>query len=247
MLKFIDSNCMIGRRNVCREGSPETASDFLEVMDRCGIEKAVAFHASAKESDAVIGNLLIEEENASGRLIPQWVVMPNICNRFYAPAELIYKMKENSVTSVRFFQGIYGHSLKRYVSGELIDALTECRVPIFLDKSQISWDELYELLNEYPDTKFVICNTSYGCVMSLWPILGACPNLYVETSTFLMHNGISVFCHDFGAQRLLFGTGMPNVSATASASLIIYSDISDEEKQLVARGNILRLLEEVSL
>jgi len=238
---------MVGRRNICREGSPATVSDLLEIMDRCGIEKAVAFHAFAKECDAVEGNMMLDKENESGRFIPQWVVLPDICDRFYEPSELISKMKENSVTSVRFFQGLYDHSLKRYVSGELIDALTDCKIPIFLDKSQLTWDELYELLKEYPDTRFVLCNTSYRCVVRLWPILMECPNLYVETSTLLMHNGIPAFCRDFGAERLLFGTGMPNVSATASASLIIYANISDEEKELVAHGNILRLLEEVSL
>ena len=48
-MRFIDANCMVGRRNVCREGAPASVADYIEIMDRCGIEKAVAFHAKAKE------------------------------------------------------------------------------------------------------------------------------------------------------------------------------------------------------
>ena len=246
-MKFIDANCMIGKRNVCREGSPAAMEDYIEIMDRCGIEKAVAFHAAAKESDALTGNALLEKELFADRFISQWIVIPSIYNRFLSPAKLISAMKEKGVTSVRLYPGVYDHSLKRYVSGEMIDALAECNVPVFIDKSQLSWDELYDLCKDYPKAKFIICNTGYRCIMRLWPILRECPNLYVETSTFLMHNMVAGFCRDFGAERLIFGTGLPNSSATAAVSMILYASVSEEEKDLIGYGNISKLLGEVAL
>ena len=64
MLRFLDAKCMIGRRNAPREGSPVTREDFLEIMDRCRIEKAIAYHAMAAEYDMMEGNHALVEETA---------------------------------------------------------------------------------------------------------------------------------------------------------------------------------------
>ncbi|MBR5587177.1 MAG: amidohydrolase family protein [Clostridia bacterium] len=247
-MKLIDANCMIGRRNSCREGSPVTMEDYIEIMDRCGIEKAVAFHSAALEYDPKTGNEKMKSEPFPERFMPQWVVIPNVFDRFYPANEMISEMKENGVTSVRLMPGVYRHSLRRYAIGDMMDAFAECKVPVFIDKPQLEWAQVYDFCKEYPNVNLVLCSCHYALTtMELWPIMKECPNLYVETSTFVMHNGIAKFSREFGAERFLFGSGMPTVSATASASMIFYASVSQEEKELIGHGNITRLLGEVSL
>lgn len=248
MLKFIDTNCMIGRRNIVREGSPVTLTDYTEIMERCGIETAIVYHSIAKENDILTGNSQLENDlGNNSRFLKQWAVMPNICGEFIPETELLGEMKKHNVKTVRIFPEIYDYSLKPYASGKLINTLAEARVPIFIDKPQLSWDDIYMLCTTYPNAIFVLCNTWYRCLRPLVPILEACDNLLIETSTYLMHNGIRDFCRRFGAERMLFGSGLPEYSAIAATSLIRYADISTEEKNKIASGNILKLLNEVTL
>ena len=58
--------------------------------------------------------------------------------------------------------------------------------------------------------------------------------------------GIEDTVERFGASRLVFGSGMPNVSGASSVALLTYARISDEDKALIGSGNIKRLLSEVT-
>ncbi len=249
MIKFIDANCRVGRGPVQREGAIEDTAALLSLMDDFHVAKALAHHAVAVYADPLLGNeLLIKETRGSDRFLPQWAVLPRIWELFPTGAEWLAQMKENGVSSVRMFPAQYGHSLKRYAAGELLDALGECRVPVFIALDQLKdWDALYELCTDYPAVRFVLCSPGYRCLRSLVPILENCGNLFVETSNFLGHNALRDFCKYHGAQRLIFGSGIPEASLAAAASQLCLSEISDEEKQLIAAGNIERLLSEVRL
>ena len=52
MLRFVDAQCIIGRRLYYREGSLQTQSDILEMMDRCHIDQAIACHSVSLENAA---------------------------------------------------------------------------------------------------------------------------------------------------------------------------------------------------
>ena len=248
-IDFVDANCMIGRPVVQREGALKSTEELMRLMQDCGVVKALVYHSVAREADMLEGNALLEQE-IEGRecFLKQWVVMPNIWEEFMNPDVLLGSMREQNVRSVRLLPKLYGYSLKRYASGELIDALAACKVPLFLEQGQLaSWDALYEFCKDYPQVRVVLCNTGYRCLRGLVPILSACSNLYVETSTFLVHNGIREFCRHFGAERMVFGGGIPDASLAAAVAQIRYADISEEERQMIAAGNIRKLLEEVAL
>ena len=249
MFEFIDANCRVGRGPVQREGAIENTESLLSLMDDFHVKKAIAYHAVAVYSDPLLGNeLLIKETRGIDRFLPQWAVLPRVWELFPTPAEWLAQMKENGVGSVRLFPAQYGHSLKRYAAGELLDALGECRVPVFIALDQLAnWDALYELCTDYSAVCFVLCSPGYRCLRSLVPILETCGNLFVETGNFLGHNALRDLCKYHGAQRLIFGSGVPEASLAAAASQLLLSDISDGEKQLIAAGNIEKLLSEVSL
>ncbi|MBE7035683.1 MAG: hypothetical protein E7403_00110 [Ruminococcaceae bacterium] len=250
MIKFIDANCMIGNRMAPREGSPVTTGDFLEIMDRVGIEQAICYHSVGVENSCLLGIPELEKTvtGYEDRLMKQWVVQPNIWDEFMTPQMLLAEMKKHSVKTVRFFPFSKQYSMAPYSAGSMIDALSECNVPIFVNYAEMQGAaNIYDLCKNYPKAKFVICDPGYRTVRFLAPIFESCDNIYLDSSNFIIHNAVARFCQYVGAERMLFGSGMPNASAAAATSLIRYADISDEEKQLIASGNILRLLEEVAL
>jgi len=48
-----------------------------------------------------------------------------------------------------------------------------------------------------------------------------------------------------GADRILFGTNMPVHDPSLGIGMILYADMDDRDKQLIAGGNLTRLLESV--
>ena len=92
-----------------------------------------------------------------------------------------------------------------------------------------------------------MCGAGYRCLRYLVPVMNARENLYLETGTFLMHNGFRHFCEHMGADRLLYGSGAPDGSVAATVSQLLLSEIPDEEKERIASGNLTRLLSEVKL
>ena len=248
MINFIDANCMVGKRMKSQEGVPQTASELSEVMNRSGISRAIVYHCMASETDIIFGNRILDAEIKDfDCFMKQWVVMPDFLGEISDADRLLEKMKENNVKTVRIMPQKHGYSVKPYSIGKFINTLSECNIPIFIDKAQVSFDEIYSLGTDYPDASFVVCEPGYRSARQYAPILDACPNIYLETSNYCHHNGIRDICRTYGANRLIFGSGMPNGSGTAATSIVRYSDISEEEKEMIASGNILKLLEEVSL
>lgn len=249
MLHFVDANCMIGTRQQIREGSLKNTQEHFSLMDDLGIKKAVVFHSFAKEADCRAGNSLLENETDGYKcFLKQWVVMPNIWGEFIQPEQLIVEMRQKDVRSVRLFPLSFNHSLKPYASGELISILSQHQVPIFIDRDQFTaWENIYDLCQDYPEAKFILCNTGYNCTRQLVPLMYACHNLYIDTSTLLMHQSIRDFCSYFGSQRLIFGSGAPIGSMAAAVSLIRYSDIPVQDKEQIAYKNIEKLLREATL
>ena len=249
MIDLLDVNCRIGNGPVQREGAVSGIQGLLSLMDDFHVSKAVVYHAVSQYGDALLGNdLLLRETDGQTRFLLQWAVQPRLWDIHPTPEAWINKMRANGVKTVRLFPAQYGHSLKRYAAGELMDALAECRIPVFISFDQLSsWDALYDLCRTYPEIRFILCGAGYRCLRYLVPVMDACDNLYAETSTFLMHNGFLHFCENASAERLLFGSGFPDGSLAATVSQLMLSDISEHEKEMIAAGNITRLLSEVRL
>lgn len=249
MLKFIDARCRLGMPAVPKEGTPYTTDEILEVMDRCHIEKAIAYHHVAQKAAVEYGNSeLVRMTEGETRFLRQWCVIPSHLGEFPEPAELAKQMKENHVTSLRLSPKTAGFSLRPYASGKLMDMAADCHVPIFLDmESEIDPQDMYTLCRDYPDVNFVFCKPAYGWNRVLAGVFDTCPNCYLGAGNYLVHGGIQLHCKYYGAERLVFDTGLPESSASSAVSLICYADISQEEKELIASGNIQRLLDAVKL
>lgn len=243
-MKFIDASIQLGRRCIPRDGAPNTTEAVLEVMDRCHIEKAIAFHAIAKEGGMMDGNReLLKLSGENPRFLPQWCAMPSAFGEFPSAEELFAQMKANGVKTLRLLPKTCGYSLRPYALGKLMDAAAESHVPVFLNvNEELSSEETYDLCKNYPGVNFVFCSMSYRENRFIAPIMEQCPNFYLATGSFVVNDGLELICEHFGANRLVFSTGLPTASATAAVSLVNFAEISQEEKELIAHGNMERLL-----
>ncbi|MBQ9967420.1 MAG: amidohydrolase family protein [Oscillospiraceae bacterium] len=248
-MKFLDARIQLGRSCMPHEGAPNTTEEILEVMQRCDIERAIASHAIAKESNMQAGNEALLALTGEGTpFLRQWYAMPSALGEFFSPEELFRQMKQHDVTSLRLMPKKCGHPIRPYVLGKLMAAAADCHVPVFMNLHEdIAPDELYDLCKYYPDVDLVICRVDYRQNRVIGPVLEQCPNLYIGTSIYVVHSGLKLLSDHGYTDRLIFESGLPNGSATAAVSLIRYAEISEEEKELIAHGNMERLLSNVRL
>ena len=247
MKKFIDAGCRLGMPAV-PGAQPWQTEQILELMDRCRIEKAIACHEVALRGEVMPGNRLMAEEAARcDRFLPQWCVLPNAFGEFLTPDALRDAMKENGVTTLRIAPQAYRHTMGRESMGALMDMAAQCHIPVFFSYGEAIGDAMYDLCSTYPEVNFVVTETAYALNRWLGPVLDNCDNLYVGTGNYVVHRGLKTFCDYYGAEKLVFTTGLPAGSATAAVALIALSELSGEQKELIAWGNIERLLSQVRL
>lgn len=239
-------------RKVKLPGSFHTKSELLARMNSYGINSALTYHAFAQELNSLDGNaMLLSEIAGEPRLFPLWSVMPHHTGEFPEPDKLICEMKKNQVKAVTMFSALedYYFSINEWSVGELLSALETHGIPLFLRMNNFSnnINGLFEMLSAHP--KLIVClkSVTYRMARILFPLLEMFENLYIESSGYKQQDGIEDFCKRFGAERMLFGSGMPTGSGSAAVAMITYSNITLDEKKLIASENLNRILGGVSL
>lgn len=243
-LRWFDCNARIGPWS---NPQPEQFSDIdglLSVWDRVGIEAGLVYHSYAWEWSPGPGNArLLEEINGHDRLRPCFVALPPATREIDPPREFAARVRELG-GAVRIFPNMHNWRVSEWCAGALFDALAEHHVPVLVDIRELDWDGIAGVLAAHPGMPLIVLGFYYRCDRFVYPLLEKYPDLYLESNTYGVFEGIEMVCARFGADRLIFGTGLPDLEAGGPMALITYADISDEDKQLIAGGTMRRLLGE---
>ena len=245
-LEFFDCEASFGRPGFKREGAPTTKEEMLVKFDRYGIDRAMMRYEYSATGIPRVGNMeLLEQIREDERLYPVWYALPHYTGDFPEPEELIRQMKEYNVRMLTLLGGSW--TVAEWTAGELFSTMEKHKIPLLLPLGRLSngFAGLHDILAAHPQLRVIITAVSYTCLRDLYPLLGKFPNLYVCTSTLKTQMGIEEIAEKFGAQRLIFGSGMPGLSGAASVALITYAKLDDARKQMIAAGNLDRLLQEV--
>ncbi|MDF1515981.1 MAG: amidohydrolase family protein, partial [Anaerolineae bacterium] len=104
------------------------------------------------------------------------------------------------------------------------------------------WEGVLEIGSEFQALPIILTAVNIGSERRLLPMLKRLHNLYIETSYYTVHRGIENLVNNIGASRILFGSGMPYRDPGPALTALGYSLIGNEEKRMIAGGNLLRLL-----
>ncbi|MBI9043533.1 MAG: amidohydrolase family protein [Anaerolineaceae bacterium] len=253
MLRFYDLNTSIGVWKHPNFGGYETAAELEAVLDYLQVDQAVVYHAQAHESHAPLGNrMLMEELSGHPRLLPSWVIFTHHTGEIPHPSDLIENMLSRGIRIARLLPGYEGHrySFEDWSAGALFQKLEEHRIPILIDfmffrRDDPDWKLLFDLCCKYPSLPIILTGWSGLASRTFYPLCKVCPNLYIDTSRYALFRGFEVFCEKVGAKQLLYGSGMPRIAPGVAMTTVTHAFISDEEKHLIAKGNLERLLNEV--
>ena len=261
-MKLFDSNACFGMDMVNHEcvnhenfiimekvDIAETAQQLVDEMDYIGIEKAVVWHRAQYDHDPTAGNkkLIDGIRGFEDRLIPSWVILPDITDTEYAPNVFFDEMKKNGVKALRAYPEQNRYVLCDVTMGEQLNLLTELKIPLYLSP-MFGFEMVYNVMKEFPDLTVILSNIGWWpSLRQVLPLVHRYPNFYFETGDFSQPHGFEDVCNKLGSERMLYGTNFPTNSMAGSAYTLLKAKISEEDRENIAHRNLERLLSEVKL
>ena len=247
-MKLIACDPIIGLPRVPFEDYRPDRADLLAEMARLGVTAAIVRHRAAYEAGPVNGNrILWEETRGWEQLWPAPFVTPDGEEPAFDPSLAIAQMRAAGAKVCWTDPQAEGLSLLPWCAGPLYEVLQARRMPLLLEYDKTSADELYVILENFPDLRLILLNVPrLGRNRLLYPLLQRFPNLWLCLShTYSVHQGFEDLVRIFGPHRWVFGLGYPQAEGGAAIAGLTYARLSSEDQEAIAHGNIERLLGEV--
>jgi hypothetical protein len=244
-MRFFDAACSYGfkRRNFPNE---ETTLDrVLQDMEIAGVEKAVLFH-HAQDSSLPLGNDWVTAAiKGHDNLYGIWSMLPASTGETPPPDKLPALMKEAKIIGLRFnptkqqfhLEGIYAY----------LRMAEDRRIPIFVNTGfDLQFNDVWAALKEFPNLTVILSHWNcWPADRILRPLLERFPNFYLSLTNQFTQDGIESLADFCGAKRLLFGSDYPDAYMGAQMMNILNARIPDDDKEMIASGNLERILSEI--
>lgn len=251
-IRLFDAHCYVGRYKTFRPGSFYRTQDLIEQMQHYNISEALVTHSMSREHHPVDGNVAVLAETlGKDNLHPCWAVLPPRSGEMLQPALLAREMISKGVRAARIFYGVYTFPISEWCIGSLLDEFEAHRIPVFIDpdkelsgwdQDRFDWDAVNKMCGAHPQLPIILSASRFrSSNRLLYQLLDLHQNLHIELSGYWGYRGIEFITREFGAGRLIFGTRMPVRDPACAISQLLYSEISDKDKQAIA-GDNLRLL-----
>ena len=241
-LSYFDCNANIGKRGPKLKREPWRTEEVIASLERTGIAGAVVYAAWSKDYSPTYGNeRLVEEIKKSDRLYGCYTIMPGYCGIFLTPEEMIADFRAKGMVAAKMFPASHYYNADEITMGAYYTALEEAKIPLFVDYAEIDLRDLKDILANHPSLNIVLQNMSWAFFLKVLPYLKKYSNLHIELSNTQANRAVEILVRDIGVKQILFGTGLPKMSPGAARAFIDYAMLSDEEKQMIAGGNLARL------
>jgi predicted TIM-barrel fold metal-dependent hydrolase len=256
-MRFFDSNVILGRYNEWSGREPITPGALLQTMDHFGIHEALVLDSLSVGHHAIDGNRRIVQVAADHpRLHPAWVGLPPASRELPPGADLVAQMAEQGVRALFLYPNQYHFTLDDWCVDRLLGPLAERRVPVFIcpdetggtryglrGQDMTDWPGVVRVCRTFPELPVIVVEKRISYALrTMYEALEACPNLHVEISTLWLHHVIEFVCREWGAERLVFGSGLPTRDPGAALGQLIFADVTSQELEAMAGGNLRRML-----
>lgn len=245
-LPLFNVNGAIGR------GAYETpefadAGAFVRHLDYLGIDRSLVWHIEARDLNPTLGNRrLLREIDAAGlsdRLLPAFVITPACYYECGVIAFLRENLAAGRVRALRMIPDVSRFPVRQIerVLAELAEfkplLLWDCRT--FTEENDLR--DLEYLARKFPTVNFALTQKMWPGFGSVLDAMWRCPNVFVDISWLHMRDTVELLQSEFGAERILFGIGS-KAHYGAAIAMLAHARIGAAERELIAHGNIERLL-----
>ena len=256
---MIDTNAYLGHF-AFRRLRHTTAPELLKLMDQKAVQKALVSSADAiLYRNPQAGNEAVAEQVKPhrDRLIPLAVINP-----WYAGWQDDLKIchEDFGMHGLRLYPGWHNYALADRCCRDLIREATQRKmlvsIPIRVEDSRqrhwlvdlpdVSLTDVADLVKAFPKTTFILVN---GIGFTGSPLgkkdNGLPANYYIEISRLsaTLRNELAQLVGNLGAERIVFGTGMPFKYADPALLKLKVLDASEKDKEKIRWQNAAELLQ----
>ena len=248
-LEFFDAYCGLYIDNNSEDFESAIASPvkLLAEMDRNGVSRAVVYHGNTGMVGAAYANNELAEgiRSHADRLTGIWSILPEQCHELPDVEHIFVAMKENNIGALTLFPTWHRWIPNKLTIGRLMEAVTERKVPVYLPlcNGEGGWKWVYDFMKEFPKATTIVTTLGlWGSDRNLRPLLENYPNLHAEMSQYWVPEGITDMAKIYGADKLLYGSGMPKMGFGSTMLSIVNLQLPEGDIEKIASGNIKRLL-----
>ena len=251
---IIDANTYCGHWPFRRLAHPGAAG-LKALMQRTGTDMAIVTPIAAafyRDCLSALEEMLGDEGWDEARMRPVAVVNPAFPGW---EQDLDTMIKEMNCAAVRLISNYHGYQLYSDEALALVARAHEYGLPVIvtmrmqdershhwrMSVNAVSMDEVRFLLRQMPHVRFMLSNVSWHEVMALrselelarecvWEMSYKPPAFYLESAV-----------KEFGAERILYGSGAVLQYPEALLLPVQQAAISDADKALILAGNARRI------
>ena len=133
--------------------------------------------------------------------------------------------------------------MKDWMFPGIFNVLERTKAPLLVALEECDMEDLANLKRNYPELVLILTNTTQWMNRQYVQFTKTFPNVYLDISNVIEYYGIESLVKTVGANKLLFGTGMPDKEPYDKIYQMLYSDLSADEKEMIASGNFERIME----
>ena len=251
-MKVYDCNLTYGF-NVSKRSHElcETMEELCNHMKNAGLTGGLVRAVSSDTVGVNFGNdqVAAEIKDRDLDLWGAWSIVPSITNEIPSPEEMPKLMAKNKIGALYMNPEAHRFLAIPSVMRDYLTMADKRKIPIVFNTAWgISINDVSNLMEAFPT---LTCILAYH---SLWPnartnlpFLSLYPNLYLDTSYMLDDQGIEYVIGKFGADRLIHGSGFPELYIGQQMPVVKCADISDKEKEAILHGNFEKLMKGADL
>lgn len=245
-MEWFDCTLAIGRLDPNAPRFAATPQALLEELDFCGVAEGLLYHAAMQVEAAQTGNRLVLEACADQpRLHPTWAILPPQTEELGTVPDFLAGMRHNGVKALRAYPDQHRYLLNGLTFGPLLEEMTARHIPLLVGPQ---WQTLTDLLAEFPRLiVIVVRHGDWGDDRYYRPLVERYPGFHLDTSSYQQDGGLAAHVARYGHDRLLYGSGFPEIQMGGAILQLAGSGLQDEATEAIAGGNVRRLLSEVKL
>ncbi|MBM7789815.1 amidohydrolase family protein [Tenggerimyces flavus] len=216
-----------------------TAAGLAATMRRLDIAAAMVGATAAVWHDPVGGNDEALAAATHHGLFPCFTLVGSTPEESDPPA-LVAEAVAAGVVGFRMAPSTHGFDPTDAALDPTYDALVSTGRPLTID-ADIGPANLDALAARWPRLTLIVSSIGYRALRTIAPLFARRPNLHADTVNFATHEGFEWFARQYGAERLLFATGAPFRDPAEAVGRLMWSGLTDADRELVGHANAERL------